>query len=262
MYGAIIGDVCGSTYEFNNCQRKDLDLFPRRSTFTDDTVMTVAVGKALKDTQGQEDLEIYQSLVSSIQYYGMVYPNRGYGTMFQRWLESKEPKPYGSYGNGSAMRVASIPYVAQTFEEALHLAELSASPTHNHPEGIRGAQAIAGAAYLANIGRNKTAIRRFIQRQMHYNIDFGCEPFRVRPAVFDETCQVTVPMAVVAFLEGEDFEDCIRNAISIGGDSDTIAAMTGTIAEHYYPIPDYMKDKIKELLPEPLLSQVERITRA
>jgi len=258
MYGAIIGDICGSRYVVYDVRRKDIELFPDDAYFTDDTVMSVAVAHALMDTKGQQGLETYQALIKSMQYYGMLYPHAGYGTMFRKWLKSSEPKPYGSYGNGAGMRVSSIATLANSLEEAMYLAELSASPTHNDPEGIKGAKAIAGCAYLAKIGKDKTAIKRFVQHEIKYNLDFTCDGIR-DDNVFVESCQVTCPQAIVAFLEGENFEDCIRNAISIGGDSDTIAAMTGTIAEHMYPIPVYMIQQVNRLLPEPLLSQVKRL---
>lgn len=231
MYGAIIGDIVGSIYEFDNIKTKDFPLFQDRCFFTDDTVMTVAVARALlKARESKSDFK--KILISEMQDFGRRYPGRGYGCRFVQWLQVQEPQPYNSYGNGSAMRASPCGLMAVTLSEALSLAKASAEVTHNHPEGIKGAQAVAGAVFLAKCHKPKEEIRDFIQ-VMFYDLDKSLD--EIRPTYrFNKTCQETVPQAIQAFLESESFEDAIRNAISIGGDSDTVAAITGSIAWTYY----------------------------
>lgn len=232
MLGAIIGDIIGSVYEFNNKKQKDFHLFTPMSRFTDDTVMTLAVAEWL--TEDKEHSE--EGLVLRMQDLGRRYPYVGYGGGFRRWLYNQQPKPYNSYGNGSAMRVSPIAFYAQSLEETLRLATISAKVTHNHPEGIKGAKAIVSATYLARTGATKTEIKAYVEENFKYNLNLQLD--HIRSIVCDAmSCQKTVPAAIWAFLEGEDFEDVIRIAVSLGGDSDTIAAMAGSIAQAFYGLP-------------------------
>ena len=240
MTGAIIGDIVGSRFEFNNHKFKDFTLFTSECFFTDDTVMTLAVAKALNEYENITDLEIFkQSLVKSMHEVGVHYPDSGYGGRFYGWIMNKRKDPYNSYGNGSAMRVSPISWYAESLKEVETLAKATAEVTHNHPEGIKGAVSVAGAIYLARTGRSKAEIKEYVSK--FYKIDFTLA--EIRPTYgFYETCQESVPQAFEAFFESESFEDAIRNAISIGGDSDTIAAITGSIAEAYYGISDKLKE--------------------
>ena len=223
MYGAIIGDIVGSRFEMINHKRKDFQLFSNRCCFTDDTAMTIAVADALLT-----DMDF----TAAMQKWGRKYPRAGYGGKFIQWIFSDAPKPYGSWGNGSAMRVSPCALMAKSLEEALELAEKSALVSHDHPEGIKGAKAIAAAVYMAKKGSSKAEIREYIEENF-YSLDFTLDQIRPRYR-FDASCQGSVPQAIRAFLESEDFEDAIRNAVSLGGDSDTIAAMAGSIAWSFY----------------------------
>ena len=252
MYGAILGDIVGSPYEFdcNNYKAKDFQLFSRRADFTDDTVMTLAVAKALLSSRGQDDAVIKAALVREMQQLGRAYPDRGYGTHFGGWLYEDDPQPYQSYGNGSAMRVSSAAWLAEDMEEALHLAQLTAEVTHDHPEGIKGAQAVAAAIFLARTGHGKEKIKAYVEREFGYDLSRTCD--EIRPTYHHvEICQETVPQAITAFLESRDFEDALRTAVSLGGDSDTLAAITGSIAEAFYGVPDELRHECrKRLTPE------------
>ncbi|WP_165247236.1 ADP-ribosylglycohydrolase family protein [Adlercreutzia sp. ZJ141] len=231
MYGAIIGDIAGSRYEFYPEKTKDMPLFAKGSRFTDDTVLTVAVANALLEAR-KTGVSFKELLVPEMRRMALAYPDAGYGGRFATWLGSADPSPYGSFGNGSAMRVSPCGLIAVTLEEALDLARASAEVTHDHPEGIKGAQAVAGAVFLAKTGHTKEEIRAFVQ-DGYYNLDFTLDEIRAGYG-FDETCQGSVPQAIVAFLEAESYEDAIRGAISLGGDADTQAAIAGSIAWSYY----------------------------
>lgn len=251
MKGALIGDIIGSVFEFNNYRDKDFNLFNYKTTFTDDSVLTLALAKTFLDSK-DDDLN-QEELVKNMQEFARTYAYRGYGGRFYRWIYQDDPQPYNSFGNGSAMRVSPVAYVAKSLEDAKRLAKLSAEVTHNHPEGIKGAEAIASAIYLALNGATKEEIKDEIKNN-YYDYDFGGE-FTIdnlRPNYyFAETCQESVPHAIEAFLEGESFEDVIRTAISLGGDSDTIAAMAGPIAEAYYGIPEELENRaLNYLYPE------------
>ena len=252
MYGAILGDIVGSPYEFdhNNYKAKDFPLFSQRSEFTDDTVMTLAVAKALLDTHGQDDAAIKAALVREMQWLGRAYPDKGYGVRFNHWLYEDDPQPYHSYGNGSAMRVSPAAWLAEDMAEVLHLAQLTAEVTHDHPEGIKGAQATAAAIFLARTGHSKAEIKAYVEREFGYDLSRTCD--EIRPAYRHvESCQETVPQAITAFLESTDFEDALRTAVSLGGDSDTLAAITGSIAEAFYGVPENLKQECrKRLAPE------------
>ena len=249
MYGAILGDIVGSPYEFdcNNYKAKDFSLFSRRSDFTDDTVMTLAVVKTLLSTRGQDDAAIKAALVHEMQQMGRAYPDRGYGTHFCGWLYEDAPQPYRSYGNGSAMRVSSAAWLAKNMVETLRLARLTAEVTHNHPEGIKGAQATAAAIFLARTGHGKEEIKAYVEREFGYDLSRTCD--EIRPTYYHvESCQETVPQAIMAFLESTDFEDVLRTAVSLGGDSDTLAAITGSIAEAFYGVPEELRQECRQRL--------------
>jgi len=233
MLGAICGDVIGSVFEHDNIKSKEFPLLGYGNTFTDDTVMTAAIAEALSVYRKDRDLdEFRQEAAAQMRAFGHRYPRRGYGGTFQRWLQDPSMGPYNSYGNGSAMRVSPVAWVAESLEEAEDLARASAEPTHSHPEGIKGAQAVAGAVYLGRIGESKSVIREYIEKK-YYSLDFTLDEIR-DSYTFHVSCQRSVPQAIVAFLESTDFEDAVRSAISIGGDSDTIAAIAGSIAEAFY----------------------------
>ncbi|HFR3537961.1 TPA: ADP-ribosylglycohydrolase family protein [Streptococcus suis] len=246
MFGAIVGDVIGSRFEGRNNKSKEFDLFHPTCRFTDDSVMTAAVAASfLGLNEPFDDLE--KALVLNMKDFGKLYPRAGYGPQFKKWIESKGSDPYNSFGNGSAMRVSACGHVGKSLEETLDLAERVASVTHNHPEGIKGAQAVAGAIFLARTGKSKEEIRQFVTDHF-YNLDFTLDA--IRPTYqFDSSCQGSVPQAIVAFLEATDFEDAIRNAISLGGDSDTLAAITGSIAEVFFGIPDEIVYQTTDFLP-------------
>ena len=249
MYGAVLGDIVGSPYEFdhNNYKAKNFPLFSRRSEFTDDTVMTLAVAKALMNTCGQDDAVIKAALVREMQRLGRAYPDRGYGARFDSWLHKEDPQPYNSYGNGSAMRVSPAAWLAENMTEALHLARLTAEVTHDHPEGIKGAQATAAAIFLARTGHSKVDIKAQVEHEFGYNLSRTCD--EIRPVYRHvESCQETVPQAIIAFLESAGFEDALRTAVSLGGDSDTLAAITGSIAEAFYGVPEELKQECRQRL--------------
>lgn len=254
MFGAIVGDIVGSIYEFDNHRSRDFPLFGEGCDFTDDTVMTIAVANALHTYRQEKSLAAFRAETAlQMRRLGREYPGRGYGGRFARWLADDSMGPYNSFGNGSAMRVSPAAWAAGSLEEAEMLARASAEPTHNHPEGIKGAQAVAAAIYMARERKSKQEIRKYIEDK-YYRLDFTLDA--IRPSYrFDETCQGSVPQAIEAFLESTDFEDAIRGAVSIGGDSDTIAAMTGSIAEAFYgEVPPEIKNKAMSYLPGELRS--------
>lgn len=255
MIGAIAGDTIGSVYEFdsNNIKTTDFPLFRAGSAFTDDSIMTLAVAKALLESRGGTDEEIKTAVSAQMRAFGDAFPYAGYGGMFADWLYYKDMGPYNSFGNGSAMRVSAAGWVGTTMEEVLRLAELSACVTHNHPEGIKGAQATAAAIFMARKGESKDAVKNFIEDRFGYDLSATID--EIRPGyTMDETCQGTVPQAITAFLEGNGFEDVIRLAISIGGDSDTIGAIAGSIAEAAYGVPRDIRRKTEERLDNALLA--------
>ena len=262
MYGAILGDIIGSPYEFDQGDKtKDFPLFSAESTYTDDSVMTLAVADAfLSIAPNTDDAEIRRRLVQSMQTYGRKYPCAGYGGMFRRWLEDSNPQPYGSYGNGSAMRVSSAGWLFDDLKTVRHMARLSAKVTHNHPEGIKGAEATASAIYLARTGRTKAEIKAYIEANFNYDLSRSCD--EIRPTYRHvESCQETVPEAITAFLEGRSFEDVIRTAVSLGGDCDTLTCIAGSIAEGYYGVPEELKQQCRERLPEDLRKVLRRFEK-
>lgn len=239
MYGAILGDIIGSPFEFDRGDKtKDFKLFSRRSHFTDDSVMTLAVCEALlKVGQDATVKEIEDAVISSMQSWGRRYPHEGYGGYFRRWLAARHPEPYNSFGNGSAMRVSAAGWLYDSLEKTRVVAKATANVTHNHPEGIKGAEATASAIFMARNGSSKEEIKKYIENEFHYDLNRTLD--EIRPSFhMDETCQKTVPEAIITFLEARDFEDAIRNAVSLGGDTDTLGAITGSIAEAYFGIPE------------------------
>jgi len=251
MFGAILGDIIGSPYEFDQGDKtKDFPLFSADSTFTDDTVMTIAVADALMSFGPDDDFN--EVLISTMRRYGRRYPDVGYGDNFYHWLFSHNTKPYGSYGNGSAMRVSSVAWLYDDPISVVYMAKKTAAITHNHPEGIKGAEATAYAIYLARSHKySKEMIKNTIERMYGYDLSRSCD--EIRATYFhDESCMKTVPEAIICFLESENFEDAIRNAVSLGGDTDTLAAITGSIAEGYYGIPEELKQKCYSRLPDDL----------
>jgi ADP-ribosyl-[dinitrogen reductase] hydrolase len=265
MLGAIIGDIVGSRFEFNNHRSMDFDLFAPGCFVTDDSIMTLAVAKGIMETEKRVESSVsdyrfdgeYHHLLSEMtvkymQEIGRQYPNCGYGGMFARWIFSDHPEPYNSFGNGAAMRISPVGFVAGTELEATSLSGTITSVTHDHEEGIKGAEATVIAIFLALNGFTKSEIRDRISNE-YYSLDFTID--EIRPTyIFNETCQKTVPQAIECFLESDSFEDAIRIAISLGGDSDTIAAITGAMAEAYYGVPDDIRHKGLAYLDEELRS--------
>ncbi len=250
MIGAIIGDIVGSRFEWNNHRSKDFELFTRECFATDDSIMTLAVGKALVESKNDWS-DLGEQAVRCMQEVGRPYPRCGYGGRFWDWMYSDHPKPYNSFGNGAAMRVSACGFVARSLEEAKALSKAVTEVTHNHPEGLKGAEATVVAIYMARTGSTIEEIRDVIDQE-YYPINFTLDEIRDTYA-FNETCQDTVPQALEAFFESNSFEDAIRNAISVGGDSDTLAAITGGIAEAYYGVPADLKVKAKTFLDNRLL---------
>lgn len=248
LYGAIFGDMAGSTYEWHPVKNKKFETFPIKSHFTDDTVMTLAVASWLSSTNRTSD-----ALVKSMQYFGSLYPHAGYGRNFYNWLRDENPQPYYSWGNGSAMRVSPCGWVAKTLHEAEILAEESAKVTHSHPEGIKGAQAVASAIYMAKIGFSKELIKDYIETAYSYNLSRTIEEIKSSGYKFDVSCQGSVPEAIIAFLESNSFEEAIRLAIYLGGDADTQAAIAGSIAEAFYGIPTSFVETLEKRLDKTLL---------
>lgn len=251
MLGAIVGDIAGSVYEWNNVKTKNFQLFSPGCFFTDDTVMTIAIAEGLMNGGSDE------AFIKAMKKYGGMYPNAGYGGRFCSRLFSEDNHPYNSWGNGSAMRVSPVAWLFNTITEVEKYAEISAAVTHNHPEGIKGAQATAAAIFLARKGKSKVEIKVYIESTYSYDLSRSLD--EIRPNYrFNESCQGTVPEAITAFLESKDFEDAIRNAISLGGDSDTIAAITGSIAEAVYNIPKEIKEKALIFLDEYILETYQQ----
>ena len=269
MLGAIIGDLVGSRFEFNNNRTKEFDFLTHKCFFTDDSVMSLAVAKALLDCDG-DFVDLSKQAVIKMQSIGRPYHNCGYGGSFYNWMYSSNPTPYGSYGNGAAMRISACGFVGNSLEEVIEISRKVTEVTHNHPEGIKGAEATAVAIYMARTGKSLLDIQDYINKH-YYKIDFRLDDIR-DTYQFNETCQDTVPQALEAFFESTDFEDAIRNAISIGGDSDTLGAIVGGIAEAYYGIPNSIRNHALTFLDDTLLkiliefenrypSKVEIVTR-
>ena len=264
MYGAILGDIIGSPYEFdvNNIKTTEFELFSERSEFTDDSIMTLAVAEALMDCGIDADEKTMKNaLIDAMRKYGQRYPFAGYGVNFSMWLAQKDPKPYNSFGNGSAMRVSSVPWLCQEdMAKMLHLAAVTAQVTHNHPEGIKGAQATAAVIFMAIHGASKESIKATVSKAFGYDLNRTCD--EIRPSYHHvESCQETVPQAIIAFLEGSSFEEVIRLAVSLGGDSDTLACIAGSMAEAFYGVPVELRAEARARLSEDLRGVLDRFDR-
>jgi ADP-ribosylglycohydrolase len=252
LLGAVAGDVIGSVYEFAHQQEYDFPLFTARSRITDDSVLTLAIADAI--LSGRRYLEC-------VREYGLTYPGHGYGGFFSHWLHADNPQPYGSYGNGSAMRVSAVGWAFDTLKEVLLEAKRSAEITHNHPEGIKGAQAVAAAIFLARKRHDKATIKKEASERFGYDLSASLDEIRLTYH-FDETCQGTVPPAITAFLESDSFEDAIRKAISLGGDADTLGAITGSIAEAFYGgVPPTIIAEVRRRVPSELWDVIERFSQ-
>lgn len=252
MIGAIAGDIIGSPYEWFRVKITDFELFTKESRFTDDTVLTVAIADCILNKK---------DYAKTLREYGRTYPHAGYGGWFVNWLFSDSPRPYNSYGNGSAMRVSPIGFAFDDLDTVMIEAKKSAEVTHNHPEGIKGAQAVATAIFLAKTGETKKQIKNKIKTMFNYDLDQKLDD--IRPTyVFDVRCQGSVPQAIIAFLESDDYEDAVRKAVSLGGDSDTLGCITGGIAQAYYKkIPKLIIEKVRSLLDKDLLKIVNSFTK-
>ena len=268
MYGAILGDIIGSPYEFDRGNKtKDFPLFDRGCTFTDDSVMTIAVAEALMFAKSRGVIDDEKAtkdiIIDSMHKWGHRYPDAGYGGRFIEWLMFEKREPYKSYGNGSAMRVASAGWIFDDLETTRKVARWTAEVTHNHPEGIKGAEATAAAIWMARNGCSKEEIKDYTVGEFGYDLSRTCD--EIRPHYRHvESCQETVPEAFTAFLEGEDFEDVIRTAVSLGGDCDTLTCIAGSIAEAFYGVPDQMKEECEKRLPadmEDILHMFELMRR-
>lgn len=252
MIGAIAGDIIGSVYEFDGIKTKEFPLFDPRCGFTDDTVLTVAIAQAILSGR---------PYVEALREFGRRYPDAGYGGAFRQWLRSDDARPYGSWGNGAAMRVSPVGFALDAVDDVLREAARTAEVSHNHPEGIKGAQATALAVFLARTCRDKALIRAEVATRFGYDLDRTVEGIRPTYA-FNESCQETVPEAIVAFLDSHSYEDAVRNAVSLGGDSDTLGCITGGIAEAFYgPVPAEIRQRVRESLPADLWAVTEAFSR-
>jgi ADP-ribosylglycohydrolase len=257
VLGALAGDIIGSVYEFSRVRTRDFALFRASSKFTDDSVLTFAVARAILDARScRTPSPDYRGRILQI---GREYPGRGYGGMFRRWLQATDPRPYNSFGNGSAMRVSPVGFAFDDELSVLEQARLSAIPTHDHPEGVKGARAIALATLLARRREDKEQIRMRIRYEFLYDLDRTVEEIRLAYG-FDETCQGSVPEAIVAFLDSTDFESAIRNAVWLGGDADTQACIAGAIAEAAYGVPPEIEREVRKRLPPELLETLDEFS--
>lgn len=263
MFGAILGDIIGSPFEFDRGGKtKEFELFTKGCEFTDDSVMTAAVAQALLEVGTEAALEAISGQVClKMRDWGAKYPHAGYGVRFMGWLHEKNPEPYGSYGNGSAMRVSAAGWLYATIERTREVAAATAAVTHNHPEGIKGAEATASCIYLARNRAGKAEIKRYVMEEFSYDLDRTLA--EIRPTYHHvESCQETVPEAIIAFLEATDFEDAIRNAVSLGGDTDTLTAITGSIAETFFGIPEHLKQECRDRVDSNIRAVLEQFEAA
>ena len=259
MYGAIVGDIVGSPFEFDRGNKsKDFQLFSKGATYTDDTVMTVAVAEALMNAgKKAEPDRIRQCVVESMHAWGRRYPFAGYGMRFNRWLYTTVPQPYESFGNGSAMRVSAAGWLYDTIERTREVARATADVTHNHAEGIKGAEAVASVIFMARHGSTKEEIKDYVRREFQYRLDRTVD--EIRPGYHHvETCQETVPEAITAFLEGTDFEDVVRTAVSLGGDCDTLTDIAAAMAEAFYGMPDALLSEVENRVEPDMLEVLKR----
>ena len=262
MYGAILGDMIGAPYEFDQGQKiKDFDMFNSRIRYTDDTAMTLAVAKALLDAGTEAgEKEVKEEVIKDMQDVGRRYATGEYGGRFAVWLDSSNPEPYGSYGNGSAMRVSAVGWLYDSLERTREVARWTAEVTHNHPEGIKGAESVAATIFMARNGAEKKQIKKFVEDTFGYDLDRTCD--EIRPYYHHvESCQGTVPEAFSAFLEGTDFEDVIRTAVSLGGDCDTLTCIAGSMAEALYGVPEQYIQECERRLPDEFVEILNRFKR-
>lgn len=252
MYGAILGDIIGSRFEFDRGGKtKEFDLFTEKNSITDDSVMTIAVGEGLMNVAPDASLEeIKTTVILSMKKWGYKYPRAGYGKRFWRWLFSRDiSEPYGSYGNGSAMRVSAVGWLYGSLDRTREVAKATAEVSHNHPEGIKGAECTASVIFLARTGTKKNEIKEYVNKEFGYDISKTVDEMRPLHR-HDETCMDTLPKALISFFEGESYEDVVRNVVSLGGDTDTLAAIAGAMAEALYEIPATIKEEGKEFIPQ------------
>lgn len=263
MYGAILGDIIGSRFEFDRSPKiKEFNLFHSSSEFTDDSVMTIAVAEALLNAGKDPDEETTKHLlIRSMKKWGRAIPNAGYGGMFGSWLFSEKSEPYGSFGNGSAMRVSAAGWLYDTIEMTRKVARWTAEITHNHPEGIKGAESVASVIFLSRNGMSKDKIKEYVINEFGYDLSRTCD--EIRPEYYHvESCQETVPEAITAFLEGVSFEDVIRTAVSLGGDCDTLTDIAGAIAEAYYSCDNFFKEQCESRITDDMRNVLYRFNRA
>ncbi len=259
MFGAMIGDIAGSIYEFDNIKTKNFTPLSPSCHFTDDTVMTFAVAEALRKSKEVGFVNLESLVVHEMQKFGRLYPGAGYGGSFGMWIHSSSPKPYNSFGNGAAMRVSPVAYFASSLEEVKELSGKVTAVTHNHAEGIKGAEATAVAIWMALNKFSKEEIRREMEK--YYDLDFTYEGLN-KNYVYDVTCQGTVPQAIFCFLVSTNFEDCLKTSVSIGGDTDTLCAISCAIAEAYYGIEKELHDQAVKFLDHGLLSLYKKYYKA
>ena len=263
MIGAILGDMIGSPYEFikdGNGKTKEFPLFVDRSTFTDDSVMSIALADALMGISDVTEEAVKKAVIESMQRWGRKYPNAGYGGNFYGWIFDPNPQPYGSWGNGSAMRVSPVGWLYDTLEQTRQVARWTAEVSHDHPEGIKGAECTASVIYLARTGASKEEIRDYIIKEFGYDLSKTCD--EIRPYYkFDVSCQGTMSPAIQAFLEGENFEDVIRTAVSLAGDCDTLTCIAGSMAEAFYGVPEELKEECRKRLTDEMVEVVERFEK-
>lgn len=257
LYGAILGDMIGSRFEFDRGGKtKDFELLTRESTFTDDTVMTIALAHGLLLSHGWSPEKIKKCIVAVMRVWGRYFPNAGYGQMFYQWLFGKDPMPYNSFGNGSAMRVSAVGWLFKSVKKTRQVARLTAEISHNHPEGIKGAECTASVIYLARTGHSKEYIKKYVTKEFGYDISKTVDELRPLHEHI-ETCQDSMPKALVSFFEGTSFEDVVRNAVSLGGDTDTLGAIAGSMAEAFYGVPEELQQECRNRLP----NEMTRIIR-
>jgi len=260
MLGAVIGDVVGSKFEFDRGPwTKEFTFFTRECCFTDDTAMTIAIADALMSVGKDADSEtIKNACIKSMKKWGKRYPYAGYGGRFYHWVLTSDTKPYGSWGNGSAMRVSAVGDLYDTLDRTREVARLTAEVTHNHPEGIKGAECTAAVMFLARTGKSKSEIKEYVEKEFDYDITKTVDELRPFHK-HDESCMDALPKALISFLEGTSYEDVVRNAISLGGDTDTIAAIAGGMAEAFYGIPDEFRKEVRKYLPKDMLEVVDKL---
>ena len=257
MIGAIIGDVVGSKYEFNNIKTTEFEFFAQDCHYTDDTVLTMAVCEVLLDVNSDmSDHEIKERMTKSIKKWATKYPHASYGRRFRRWMRREHMEPYNSFGNGSAMRVSSAGWLFDDLETTRRMARLSAEVTHNHTLGVKGAEAVASAIFMARKGASKKDIWFYMEDEFDYDVHFTCDEIR-KTYSFDETCEGTIPEALAAFFDGTDFEDTIRLGVSLGGDTDTLCAITGAVSEAFFGVPEEFEKKAMSYLEDDMVKVYE-----